>query len=263
MGILTNFLKLLKPEPNDFVDVAKHISENYDKLDENAKSNDETLTNLNNNKLDKGTYSGNASDLNTEISKIASTTQLGRIIVGDNLTIDKAGRLSGKKVDLSNYYDKPEIEEKFKNLCPYSVGDIYITTLSTNPAVRFLGTTWEKIEGRFLLATSGSNASGQTGGSNTKTISKANLPNIKLQVDSFALTTQPHTHNVKGRHGWSEGTTYMTMQNAQTPWGTITTESGGGQNTGAAAPYTSSLGSGTPLDITPAYYTVHIWKRLT
>ena len=37
MGILTNFLKLLKPEPNDFVDVTKHISENYDKLDENAK----------------------------------------------------------------------------------------------------------------------------------------------------------------------------------------------------------------------------------
>ena len=33
--------------------------------------------------------------------------------------------------------------------------------------------------------------------------------------------------------------------------------------TGTAAPYTSALGSGTPLDITPAYYTVHIWKRLT
>lgn len=67
MGILTNFLKLLKPEPNDFVDVAKHISENYDKLDLNAKSNNETLTNLSNNKLDKGTYSGNASNLKTEI----------------------------------------------------------------------------------------------------------------------------------------------------------------------------------------------------
>ncbi|HBJ77938.1 hypothetical protein [Fusobacterium sp.] len=67
MGILTNFLKLLKPEPNDFVDVAKHISENYDKLDENAKSNDETLTNLSNNKLDKGTYPGDAGDLKAEI----------------------------------------------------------------------------------------------------------------------------------------------------------------------------------------------------
>lgn len=79
MGILTNFLKLLKPEPNDFVDVAKHISENYDKLDENAKSNDETLTNLSNNKLDKGTYPGNASDLNTEIDNKVSKS-------GDTMT---------------------------------------------------------------------------------------------------------------------------------------------------------------------------------
>lgn len=31
----------------------------------------------------------------------------------------------------------------------------------------------------------------------------------------------------------------------------------------SASPYTSALGSGTPLDIIPAYYTVHIWKRLT
>ena len=37
MGKLTNFLKLLKPEPNDFVDVTKHISENYDELDRNAE----------------------------------------------------------------------------------------------------------------------------------------------------------------------------------------------------------------------------------
>lgn len=67
MGILTNFLKLLKPEPNDFVDVTKHISENYDKLDQNAETTNKTLIDLGNNKLDKGTYSGKASDLKTEI----------------------------------------------------------------------------------------------------------------------------------------------------------------------------------------------------
>jgi hypothetical protein len=127
MGILTNFLKLLKPEPNDFVDVAKHISENYDKLDENAKTNNDTLANLKSNKLDKGTYlgkasdlkteidtkldkgtySGNASDLNTEIDKIASTTQLGRIKVGTNLRIDSSGFLHGNPaVDISGKLDK-------------------------------------------------------------------------------------------------------------------------------------------------------------
>ncbi|WP_462395416.1 phage baseplate protein [Fusobacterium sp. THCT1E2] len=142
------------------------------------------------------------------------------------------------------------------------MGDIYITTLSINPATRFLGTTWQKIEGRFLLSTSGSNASGQTGGSNTKTISKANLPAVKVQVDSFTLTTQPHTHPYVtpivqwvGSGGW-DGQGWSQHI-------TSTTGTGGGQNTGTAAPYTSALGSGTPLDITPAYYTVHIWKRLS
>lgn len=303
MGILTNFLKLLKPEPNDFVDVAKHISENYDKLDQNAKSNNETLTNLSNNKLDKGTYSGNASNLKSEIdgkvSKSGDTmtgaltisaskypgiifngpdiaavgysieneytyikagTGTGLRIYSDNTVTLQANNLNTKNKEVVAAIN--ENYEKFKNFCPYEVGDIYITTLSTNPATKYLGTTWEKIEGRFLLSTSGSGGSGQTGGSNTKTIIKANLPNIKLQIDSFALTTQPHTHPITFKSGTgadNNPSTYASNYSARN----INTGEGGGQNTGTASPFTSALGSGTPLDITPAYYTVHIWKRLT
>ena len=32
---------------------------------------------------------------------------------------------------------------------------------------------------------------------------------------------------------------------------------------GNIAPQTSALGSGQALDITPSYYTVHMWLRLT
>lgn len=159
------------------------------------------------------------------------------------------------------YYTETEIEEKFKNFCPYSIGDIYITTLSTNPATKYLGTTWEKIEGRFLLSTSGSNASGQVGGSNTKTISKANLPNIKLQVDSFSVTTKKHTHGYRNFQ-YMSGINIGNGGNG-TNWVTSQTGEAGGDNTGTASPYTSTLGSGTALDITPSFYTVHIWKRLT
>ena len=156
------------------------------------------------------------------------------------------------------------------------MGDIYITTLSTNPATRFLGTTWQKIEGKFLLSTSGSNASGQTGGSNTKTISKANLPNVKLQLDPFSLgrgtqeiTGDFYTSNYAGYAG--SGAFYR----AQTGLGGHGGDSKSGNKIGfqaskswtgmstSASPYTSSLGSGTPLDIIPSYYTVHIWKRLS
>ena len=53
MAILTKFLQLLKPEKNDYVDVEKHLSENYDKID--AKL--EELSNSNDEKLNKGNVS--------------------------------------------------------------------------------------------------------------------------------------------------------------------------------------------------------------
>lgn len=53
MAILTKFLQLLKPERNDYVDVEKHLSENYDKIDTKM----EELSNSNDKKLDKGAVS--------------------------------------------------------------------------------------------------------------------------------------------------------------------------------------------------------------
>ena len=66
MAVLTNFLKLLKPEKNDYVDVDKHISENYDKIDSKMQ----------------------------ELDKKASKTQLGRVVVGDNLDVDEEGKIT-------------------------------------------------------------------------------------------------------------------------------------------------------------------------
>lgn len=297
----TENLKLIKPSLNDEAKI-EEINQNMDIIDEFSIKVERLLGEMETNKLDRGGFLGTAKNLLDEISKIASTTQFGRFKVGTNLRIDENGFLHGNPaVDISGKLDKGDVPvkydtaekigieldkkqniednelitnaktivgainencEKFKNFCPYEVGDIYITTLSTNPAVRFLGTTWEKIEGRFLLATSDSNASGQTGGSNTKTIAKANLPNIKLQVDSFTLTTQPHTHPITYRRGSGSDNFPSSYESSHTNMN-INTGEGGGQNTGTASPYTSALGNGTPLDITPAYYTVHIWKRLT
>lgn len=53
MAALTNFLKLLKPERNDYVDVDKHINENYDKIDSKMQE----LNTSNSGKLDKGAVS--------------------------------------------------------------------------------------------------------------------------------------------------------------------------------------------------------------
>lgn len=139
----------------------------------------------------------------------------------------------------------------------------YVDT-EEHPATRFLGTTWIKLEDVFIKATSGSNASGQTGGSNTKTISKANLPAVKVQVDSFALTNAKHGHTYPVGGGSHNYSSYGNCEGY--PGGRSSTTNvnlGGGTNTGTASPFTETLGSGTPLDITPSFYTVHIWKRLS
>ena len=67
MAILTKFLQLLKPEKNDYVDVEKHLSENYDKID--AKM--EELSNSNDEKLNKG----NVPDVLNSAEKIIKALQ--------------------------------------------------------------------------------------------------------------------------------------------------------------------------------------------
>ena len=161
------------------------------------------------------------------------------------------------------YFTEAEILEKFKNFCPVPIGWLAYIDSEEHPATRYLGTTWEKIEDVFIKGTKSREVSGQIGGSNTVTISKANLPAVKVQVDAFSVTTTKHTHNYTA---FNPGARRSGGFPGGNDWGnnyTTNTVEGGGQNTGTASPYTSSLGSGTPLDITPAYYTVHIWKRLT
>ena len=317
MGILTNFLKLLKPEPNDFVDVAKHISENYDKLDQNAKSNNETLTNLSNNKLDKGTYSGNASNLKSEIdgkvSKSGDTmtgaltisaskypgiifngpdiaavgysveneytyikagTGTGLRIYSDNTVTLQANNLNTKNKEVVAAIN--ENYEKFKNFCPFPINSIFLTLGTENPATLFLVTTWEKQEGRFLLGSNSAYTLGSTGGSSTTTLSKENLPNVKLQIDSFSLgkgtqeiTGDFYTSNYigyagseafyrkqsgLGGHGGDSSSGNKIGFQASKSWTGMST---------SAAPYTANMGDSTPFNNMPPYLVVNIWKRLS
>lgn len=142
------------------------------------------------------------------------------------------------------------------------VGDIYVTTNSANPSSAYLGTTWSKIEGRLLLGTSGEGASKQTGGSMSKTIQQDNLPNIKLKVDTFSLTMQPHKHKISRDYsGSSSMAGFASNDGSKFGWTDAYIQAAGGGNTGTASPNTSALGSGQALDITPSYYTTHMWLR--
>ena len=160
------------------------------------------------------------------------------------------------------YYTEAEIDTKFKNfsLVAVPVGGVLAMYNNTNPAELYSGTTWELITSSKYIQSG--NTPLQTGGSNSVTIAKANLPNIKLKIDSHSHTQPAHTHGAinytpyynasggGGKHNISDSLQY-------------TTSSAGGENTGSSAPYTEALGSGTALNIQPAYITLKFWKRLT
>lgn len=203
-------------------------------------------------------------------------------IVNDYNTANSLRPVSAKVAN-----DLYELIQGF-NKCPYNIGDILLTTNSTNPSTVWLGTTWQKIEGRFLLGTSGSGVSKATGGSNSKTITQANLPNVKLKVDSHNHNETAHDHYMFSsvyQNKTFKHITDSTVKNYSPTYRAAmrnTTDrddyvmvgadglvansgktSKGVGNTGTSAPNTSALGSGQALDITPSYYTVHMWLRLS
>ena len=74
----------------------------------------------------------------------------------------------------------------------YPVGSIYISVNSINPGTLF-GGTWEQIQGKFLLASSSSHALGSTGGEETHTLTRNEIPD---HTHSFKYTGQSVTEGV-------------------------------------------------------------------
>ena len=141
---------------------------------------------------------------------------------------------------------------------------------TSNPAEIYPSTTWELIASdKYLKTTTGTPLS--SGGSNSFTIAKANLPAEKLKIDSFSVTIGAHEHklyvnstyddsNNSLTAGFDIGQRYDGPHQMQDPNKAM---SGGSGNTGTASPNTQNMGSGTPISISPIYITVRAWKRLT
>lgn len=158
---------------------------------------------------------------------------------------------------LMGYYN-PLIEgisETFKNFCPFPVNSLYLSLGGENPSTLWLGTTWQKQEGRFLLGSSSSYALGTTGGATTIKLAVANLPS--------------HTHSSQKSYGpevyWKPDKVFYAGNSSVNGATGITTTAAGGETTGSASPVTSigSTGSGTAFSILPPYLVVNIWKRLS
>ena len=134
----------------------------------------------------------------------------------------------------------------------YPIGSIYMTTststLGSSSPASWLGGRWQKIEGRFLLGSSGNHTLGSKNElKETQTLAVVNLP--------------PHQHNItlgRYRHGafgvsgrpraaWANGD-QLYEANPNPPE----------ENT----PHTEYTGSGQSFSIMPPYQVVNIWERI-
>lgn len=154
---------------------------------------------------------------------------------------------------------------------------------NSNPAELYQGTTWEKITSKYIRASDGTTPL-VTGGTNFVKISKANLPAEKLQVESFQLGRG--TQEITGRlelsayslYFWGydfEGAFYKDTSQPGYTRNDSSSGNSGWYNIGFKAsntwtgmstpanPYTTAMGSGTPLSIEPEHITLHVWKRLS
>ena len=172
------------------------------------------------------------------------------------------------------YYTEAEINEKFKNFCPIPLGGVLTMWNETNPTSLYLGTTWELISAGKYVKT-GSTAL-QTGGNNSIILTKDNLPNTKVKVDSFSATLSSHYHHIAVPEATENELTannYMTRSAGTNDWGgyalhssnTVAsigkTSNAGGGSTGTVSPSTEALGSGNAITIQPEFITLKFWKR--
>lgn len=244
------------------------VSKNGDTINGDLNINNigkSTLLNINSNNIIMGHLAYSTSDKNIEVWNKSAQNSLKLYDNGDtSLTANNLKTNTKEVISAIN-----ELKNKLDslNICPYNVGDVYITTKNGDPSAIWSGTSWKRIEGRFLLATSGGGATQQTGGSSSVTLSVNNMPshNHSAWQSSHSHTQPSHVHGINtfvfdgsSRStvtDWDAGIRYKNPGN---------THSAGGENTGSAQPSVSvgNTGGGKAFSIMPPYFTVHVWVRI-
>lgn len=135
------------------------------------------------------------------------------------------------------------LAEKFASIIDivYPVGSIYMSVNAADPSNLFSGTSWEKLEGRFLLGSSSTYKPGSTGGEATHTLTYDEMPK--------------HTHamysgNSGGPQDWEpDGGSYLvdSVTESKTTWW---------------APLGMNYAGGSAAhNNMPPYLSVNMWKR--
>ena len=121
----------------------------------------------------------------------------------------------------------------------YPIGSIYMTVSDTNPFEKIKFGVWEKIENRFLLASSNIHMNGETGGEENHTLTINEIPkhSHKMKYDSIGWTAIRQ----------SSGTNGILEYNKSSYDGQYSTE---------------EVGNGNAHNNMPPYLVVNMWKRI-
>ncbi|MGL5715368.1 MAG: hypothetical protein ACRCX2_20285, partial [Paraclostridium sp.] len=167
-----------------------------------------------------GLTGGGTLEANRTINVVSGNA--GIIVNADNITLNTVNSInstdtvrpaSANAVKIA--YDKAvsALEESRKN-CPYRVGDMLTTTLTDSPSVTWVGTSWQKIEGKYLKGSKGTEASKTTGGSNTKTLTVDQMPSHGHSGSGSTGASGKHTHTANHGHtGTSSAHTHTANHN--------------------------------------------------
>lgn len=194
------------------------------------------------------------------------------------------------KPDKNGNVDLVTVIDAIKKAMYPAVGDIICTKNSQNPSKRFPGTTWELLDSEmFLMSMTQSQYVGKTGGSNTHSITTAQMPSHNHSVSLTAAGGHSHTRGSMNITGTFSGVGEIRSSPQPKVAGAFYVASSGGgidvSNDGncddlygfdASRSWTGStswcdnhthsvsvgsVGSGQSYDSRPKYIGVYMWIR--
>ena len=150
----------------------------------------------------------------------------------------------------------------------YPIGRVIVDETGTDYS-KWLGFTWERtLQGVSPVGIKSDDTDfdtvGKTGGSKTKTIAKANLPNYTLYSAAHTHTQNAHTHQVPIHVSVNGSSSGISSEDASQSSGVASyVTSGSTTATNQSTTITvNSGGSGTALDVMNPYKIVAFWKRV-
>ena len=154
----------------------------------------------------------------------------------------------------------------------YPVGIIIELATNANPKDLFGIGEWEQIKDRFILAAGDSTTAGNTGGSETVTLSTANIPAHAHTRGTMEITGKFRAYSEYNLNNTSYQNYVGGAFSSEESYGTSSNLSSGSYDcvrqhyftaSNAWTGETSSVGEGEAFSNMPPYYVAYLWRRVS